>query len=457
MTTRTSFRTCGLCEATCGLRLTTEADVVLSVQGDEDDVFSSGYICPKAGALGQLHADPDRLHEPHRRDRASGAWTGTTWDHALGEIGTRLRSTIHSHGPDSVAVYMGNGLTHGATGALYAPALLRALGSRRIFSSSTLDVMPRWLASGLLYGTSTSVPVPDVDRCHTLVVIGANPLVSNGSVWTAPNLGNRLRALKRRGGALVVVDPARTRTARLADEHISIRPGTDVLLLLSIAHVLFALDLVDTGHVPIRAGDLERLRQLLQPFTPSAVAPATGVEVETIQGLAQRIAAAPSAAVYGRLGIHATRWGTLAAWATDVVTVLTGNLDRVGGMMFPKPAHSRPSPSRPRRFRTGRYRSRVSGYPEVNGELPAVALREEIEDDGPDRIRALIVLGANPVLTVPNGRGLRRALSRLDLMVSVDMYAYESSALGDDVLPVASRLERSTFEWGFLGVAIRMV
>ena len=221
-----AFRTCPLCEATCGLTITLDGDRVTQVRGDDDDVFSRGYVCPKGIALGELHHDPSRLRYPLIRG-VDGVHRRATWDEAWAEIGRLLSPVRSESGPESIALYLGNPNAHNVSTTLYGPALIRALGTHQVFTASTVDQMPAQVAAGLMFGTGLSVPIPDIDRTHYFLVLGANPLVSNGSMMTAPDMPGRLRALKARGGRLVVVDPLRTRTADLADEHLRIRPGTD--------------------------------------------------------------------------------------------------------------------------------------------------------------------------------------------------------------------------------------
>ena len=354
MEERTAFRTCPFCEATCGLAVTVRGDEVVKVRGDADDVFSHGFLCPKGVALQDLHEDPDRLRTPLLRG-ADGELRPASWDEALGAIAERLPPLLEAHGRDAVAVYIGNPAAHGLAALLYGRVLLKALGTKSIFSASTVDQRPKEISSALMFGTALSVPIPDVDRTSHLLVLGANPLASNGSLLTAPDMRGRLRALRARGGKLVVVDPRRSRTAEEADEHHPIRPGTDALLLFALVHVLFAEDLVR----PLELADgVAEVEALAQPFTPEAVAPATGIGADAIRRMARELAAAEAAAVYGRIGTTTQEFGTLASWLVDVLNVLTGNLDRPGGAMFPlaaagqrnasgAPGRGRAAPARP--------------------------------------------------------------------------------------------------------------
>lgn len=448
-----AHRTCPLCEAVCGLRVTLDdAGRVTDVRGDADDPFSRGFICPKGASLGALDEDPDRLRAPLVRE--GGEWREVTWPEAFAAVERGLTEVIDRHGREALGVYLGNPNAHTVAGALYVPALARALGTRQIFSASTADQMPKHVAAGLMFGHPLSIPVPDVDRTDHLLMLGANPLESNGSLWTAPDLPGRLKALRRRGGRLVVVDPRRTRTAALADEHLFIRPGTDAYLLFGIVHTLLAEDLVapDVGaRLPV-AG-LDELRALAADFPPETVAGVCGVPAADIVRLARDLAAAPTAAVYGRMGTCTAEFGTLAQWLVDVVNVLTGNLDRAGGAMFPLPAAAVPRSRRP--YRTGRWRSRVRNLPEVNGELPVATLADEIETPGQGQIRALLTIAGNPVLSAPHGSRLDAALGGLEFMVSVDPYLNETTRHAHVILPPPRVLQSPHYDFALLNFAVR--
>ena len=433
--TRTALRICPLCEATCGLTLTIADGRVTGARGDHADVFSAGFICPKGASFAELDNDPDRLTHPLvRRD---GTLTEATWDEAYAVVTERLGAVIGAHGGASVGVYLGNPNAHTIAGSLYAPLIIRGLGTRQVFSASTLDQMPKHVALGLMFGSPVAFTVPDLDRTDHLVIIGANPLVSNGSLATAADFGGKLRALRKRGGRLTVIDPARTRTAELADVHIASRPGTDPALLFAVVHVLFDEDLVDLGALAPHVNGVEQVRALAADFAPEAVAASCGVDAEQIRSLARDLAAAPRAAVYGRIGTSTVEFGTLGSWLVDVINILTGNLDRPGGAMFPLGAVApAPRPARPGRgFTTGRWTSRVSGYPEAMSELPAAALAEEIDTAGAGQIKALITIAGNPVLSAPDGDRLDRALAGVAFMVSVDPYLNETTRHADVILP----------------------
>ncbi|OBA76362.1 molybdopterin-binding oxidoreductase [Mycolicibacterium mucogenicum] len=451
----TALRICPFCEATCGLTLTIDDGRVTAARGDHDDVFSAGFICPKGASFGELDNDPDRLTGPLvRRD---GVLTEATWDEAYAVVAERLGAVIAAHGGASVGVYLGNPNAHTIAGALYAPLILKALGTRQVFSASTLDQMPKHVALGLMFGSPGAFAVPDLDRTDHLVIIGANPLVSNGSVTTAADFPGKLRALKKRGGKLVVIDPARTQTAKLADRHLAPRPGTDAALLLAVVHVLFDEGLVDLGANAEHVIGVEQVRALAADFSPDAVEQACGVGADEIRELARELAAAPTAAVYGRIGTSTVEFGTIGSWLVDVINVLTGNLDRSGGVMFPLGAAvPAPRPPKPGRgFRTGRWVSRVSGYPEVMSELPATALAEEIDTAGDGQIKAMITIAGNPVLSAPDGDRLDKALDSVEFMLSVDPYLNETTRHADVILPPPPPSQSPHFDVLLNNLAVR--
>nr|WSX52647.1 molybdopterin oxidoreductase family protein [Streptomyces sp. NBC_00974] len=451
---RTALRICPLCEATCGLTLTIEGGTVTGARGDREDVFSRGFICPKGAAFGALDADPDRLRSP--LVRRGGRLEEATWEEAYEAIAAAVPALAREYGAQSVGVVLGNPNVHTMAGQLYPPLLLKALGTRNLFTASTLDQMPKHVSSGLLFGDPFAIPVPDLDRTDFLLLLGANPLESNGSLCTAPDFPGRLKALRARGGTLVVVDPRRTRTARLADRHLAPRPGSDALLLAALAHTLIAEKLTDLGELAEHAEGFGELSGALASFTPEAVAPACDLPAEEIRDLARALAAAPTAAVYGRIGSSTVEYGTPASWLVDVLNVLTGNLDRAGGSLFPLSATDRaPRPAGPGKgFGLGRWHSRVSGHPEAKAELPMAALAEEIETPGEGRIRALISIAANPVLSAPDGRRLDAALAGLDFMISVDPYLNETSRHAHVVLPPPPPSQSAHFDFSFNSFAI---
>src|SRR6201997_4365859 len=455
--TRTALRICPFCEATCGLTLTISEGRVTGARGDRDDVFSAGFICPKGASFGELDNDPDRLTQPLvRRD---GVLTEATWDEAYAVVADRLGEVIRAHGGTSVGVYFGNPNAHTVAGSLYAPLVIRGLGTRQVYSASTLDQMPKHVALGLMFGSPVAFTVPDLDRTDYLVIIGANPLVSNGSLATAADFPGKLRALRRRGGRLVVIDPARTRTAELADRHLAPRPGTDAVLLFAIVHVLFEEGLIesDLGGIAAHVNGVDEVRALADEFAPEAVAAHCGVSADDIRTLAREIAAAPTAAVYGRIGTSTVEFGTVGSWLVDVINILTGNLDRPGGAMFPLGATApAPRPPKPGRgFRTGRWHSRVSGYPEALSEFPAAALAEEIDTPGDGQIKAIITIAGNPVLSAPDGDRLDRALDSVEVMLRNAPYLNETTRHADVILPPPPPAQSAHFDVALNNLAVR--
>jgi anaerobic selenocysteine-containing dehydrogenase len=458
---RTVQRICPLCEACCGLSLTVQDGRVTAIRGDEADVFSQGYICPKAVALKDLEDDPDRLRQP--LVKRNGRFETTTWDEAYAEIARRLPPLVAAHGRDALGFTLGNPIVHRLGLGLYVQRLLRAAGTRNVFSASTLDQMPRQLASGWMYGHALSVPVPDIDRCDFLLMLGANPMASNGSMWTVPDFRGRAKALRARGGALVVVDPRRTETAAIAHEHHFIRPGTDVFLLLGMVNALFDEGLARPGRLAgflaEGATGIEALQAAVAPYAPERMAERCGVAAGTQRALVRRLAAAPRAAVYSRIGSSTQRFGTLNSVLVDALNILTGHLDAEGGAMFPKAAafaaNTMGKPGSGRGLATGRTASRVSGAPEVLGEYPTSCLAEEIETPGAGRIRALVSVASNPVLSAPNGARIGRALGQLEFMVSLDVYLNETTRHADVILPGLSSFEEPHYDASFTQLSCR--
>ena len=445
------YRICPLCEACCGLDVQTQGDKVVAIRGAKHDVFSAGYLCPKGYALKDLHEDPDRLRTP--LIKRHGRFEEASWDEAFAEIDRRLPPIINANGRDAVALTVGNPAAHKFGLLLYFTRLAKALGTKNIFSASTLDQMPKQLSSGLMFGHWLSIAVPDIERTQWLLVIGANPAVSNGSLWTVPDFRGKAKALRARGGKLIVIDPRRTETAELADAHHFIRPGSDVFLLAAMAHTLFDEGLVRLGRLQPHVAGMDALREALLAFTPEAVAARCAIDSAVIRGLARELAASSAGCVYARIGSCTQTFGTLASWLVDVLNVLSGHLDAPGGAMFARAAAFAPNtqgkPGVGRGVATGRHHSRVSGAPEVWGELPMTLLVEEMLTPGAGQVRALITVASNPVLSSPGGTKLAQALEGLDFMVSVDLYVNETTRHADVILPGQSPLEHSHYDVAF--------
>jgi len=457
------YRICPLCEACCGLEIRTAPGAdgkrrVTSIRGAEHDVFSHGFLCPKGVALKDLHEDPDRLRTPLiKRD---GRFVEATWDEAFAEIERRLPPLMQQHGRDSVALMLGNPSVHKMGLLLYTARLIKALGTHNVFSASTLDQMPKQLSSGLMFGHWLTIAVPDIERSDFLLMLGANPMASNGSLWTVPDFRGKAKAMRARGGRIVVVDPRRSETAEVADEHLFVRPGADVFLLAGMVHALFDEGFVRLGQLEQHVSCIEELRAAVAPFAAEQVAERCGIDAATIRRLARELAAAERGCVYGRIGTCTQEYGTLASWLVDVLNVLTGHLDAEGGAMFPKSAAFSRNTGGPggrgHGISTGRRSSRVSRAPEVYGEFPAGCLAEEIDTVGDGQVKALITVASNPVLSAPNGARLARAIEQqLEFMVCVDIYLNETSRLADVVLPGRSPLEDGHYDAAFPQLSYR--
>jgi anaerobic selenocysteine-containing dehydrogenase len=448
MTAAVRRTSCNLCEAICGVLVTVEDGRVTDVRGDESDPLSRGHICPKAVALRDLQDDPDRLSLPVRR--TAEGWQELSWPEAYELVASKLAETQASHGKDAVGVYLGNPNVHSLGAMTHLPTLIRLLRTRNRFSATSVDQLPHMLASYLLYGHQLMVPVADIDRTSYLLMLGANPLASNGSMMTAPGFGRRLRELSARGGRVVVIDPRRTETAAVADEHHFVRPGTDAAFLLALIHQIFA---DGAAHPASYVDGLGAVEKAVAGWTPERAAPVTGIDAEVIRRIAREFAGADQAACYGRLGVSAQEFGAVCQWAVQVLNIITGNLDRPGGTMIPRPAVD--TLRGIGRGHLGLWKSRVRGLPEFGGELPASTIAEEILTPGPGQIRAMVTVAGNPVLSTPNGRRLDEALDTVDFMVSVDPYINETTRHADVILPPTPPLEREHYDLAFHQLAVR--
>jgi len=446
------YRTCCLCEAMCGLVIEHDEGLVSSIKADADDVFSKGHICPKAVALQDIHNDPDRLREPLRR--TSTGWETIDWATALDEVAAKLKATRDKYGADSVATYLGNPNAHHYDTLLFVDPLLKAIASKNRYSVLSTDYLPHGLACSLLFGNQLFFPVPDIDHTDFFLCIGANPVVSGGSLMSAPGMAKRIKALKQRGGQLVVIDPRKTETAKLADKHLFIRPAGDVWLLLGVINVLFDNDLVA---YPSFIKGLDEFKQAISPFSLEQAAQHSGISEDDIESLALSFSKAKSAIAYGRVGTCTQAHGTLTAWLICVLNILTGNLDRVGGVMFPLPAVDLAQLAK-WSGNTGHFaasESRVHGLPTFSGEYSVVSMADEMLTQGDEQVKALLCLAGNPVLSIPNGEKLDRALEGLDFIVSIDYYINETSRHADIILPPAGPLERPHYSLGVHAAATR--
>lgn len=450
------YRACHLCEAICGLAIETESDEggvprIRSIKGDPQDSFSRGHVCPKAVALQDIQDDPDRLRQPLRR--VGSEWQPIGWDEAFALVASRLGEIRERHGNDAVAVYQGNPSVHNYGLMTHSNYFLGLLKTRNRFSATSVDQLPHHLVSQQMYGHGLLIPIPDIDHTDFMLVLGGNPLASNGSIMTVPDVEKRLKALKARGGRLVVVDPRRSETAAIADRHLFIRPGQDAALLLGILNTLFEEHLGRPTSLPVDG--LERVREAVAVFDAESMSVRCGVPAESIRQLARDFAAAERAVCYGRMGVSTQAFGTLCQWLVQLINLVTGNLDRVGGALCTSPALDLVASTSGGHF--DRWRSRVSGLPEYGGELPVAALAEEILGEGEGQVRALVTVAGNPVLSTPNGRRLEQALDGLEFMLSIDLYINETTRYADLILPPTAPLEHDHYDTTFNVFAVRNV
>ena len=450
--TETRLGVCNICEAICGLELTLDDGRVTGVRGNPDDPLSRGHICPKGVSIGDLHEDPDRLRRPVRRDRATGEWHEIGWTEALDRVADGIAGAINRHGRDAVGVYLGNPNAHSLGFATHGIPMVKSLRTRNRFSASSVDQIPHQFIASLLFGHQLMIPISDIDRTSYFLVFGANPMASNGSLMTVPDFPQRLRDLKARGGRMVVVDPRRTETARVADEHVFVRPGTDAVVLLAMIHVL----LEEHEARPAAYVDgIDRVREAVADFTPDHAERISGIPADTIRRLTRELAEADGAAAYGRLGLSTQGFGSVCQWAIVCLNTLTGNLDREGGVLFTEPAIDFVQTGLIGRGHFDLYRSRVRDAPEYGGELPVSVFAEEIETPGEGQVRAVLTIAGNPVLSTPDGKRLGAAFESLDFMAAVDIYVNETTRHADVILPPTTILERDHYDIVFHGLAVR--
>lgn len=456
MTKTLHHRACHLCEAICGLTLeTTQAEdgslAITSIKGDPLDTFSRGHICPKAVALQDIQNDPDRLHQPILR--VGSEWQPIAWEDAFALVAEKLAGIQARYGQNSVAVYQGNPSVHNYGLMTHSNYFLGLLKTRNRFSATSVDQLPHHLSSHLMYGHGLLLPIPDIDHTDFMLILGGNPLASNGSIMTVPDVEKRLKAIQARGGKVVVVDPRRSETAAIADQHLFVRPGGDAALLFGLLNTLFAENLTRASHLPVDG--LDDVRRAIAGFTAEAMSRQCALPAEQIRQLARDFAAADRAVCYGRMGVSTQAFGTLCHWLVQLINLVTGNLDRPGGALCTTPAVDLVASTSGAHF--NRWQSRVSGRPEYGGELPVSALAEEMLTEGEGQIRALVTVAGNPVLSTPNGRQLEQALDGLEFMVSVDLYINETTRYADLILPSTSALENDHYDTTFNMFAVRNV
>ncbi|MEE2675095.1 MAG: molybdopterin-dependent oxidoreductase [Myxococcota bacterium] len=454
MVRETRHKTCNLCEAGCGLLVEVEDNRVLQIRADDGDPMSRGFMCPKAIALHEVQEDPDRLRRPVRR--SGSGWQEISWEEALDEVASNLARIQLRDGDDAVGLYLGNPGAHNFGTVAYLTLLRRALATRNNYTASSCDQNPKHAASLYLFDSTFKIAIPDIDHTDFLLILGANPVVSNGSLMTAPGMRRHLRELKERGGRLVVVDPRRTATAALADEHLFIRPGTDALLLAALVRTVLDEKLGRESHLQAVIEGRDGLRTALSPFSPEAVDATLGIPAERIRRLAREFAEAPRAVCYGRVGTSLHPFATLANWLVDVLNIVTGNLDRPGGALHATPAVDLPSLLEmiPDAGPKADWKTRVRGAPSFNGEQPAACMAEEIRTPGPGQVRGMLTVAGNPVLSTPNGRELDRAFEGLDYCAAIDIYRNETTRHANVILPPTWSLEHDNYEIVFHQFAI---
>ncbi|RZI82871.1 MAG: molybdopterin oxidoreductase family protein [Rubrivivax sp.] len=450
---------CNLCEAICGLTFQVQGERIVSVKGNDADPFSRGHICPKAVALKDVHEDPDRLRRPVRRvgQGAEAQWVEISWDEAFDLVARELVKVRQQHGSNAVGIYQGNPTVHNWGNITHSPSFLGQLKTRNRFSATSVDQLPHHLTAYWLYGHQFLLPIPDIDRTQYMLMLGGNPLASNGSIMTVPDVRKRLKALQARGGKLVVVDPRRTETAAVADEHLFIKPSGDAAFLLAMVHVLLHESLAKPGHLQTLIQDVDAVRQAVQPFSPEATAAQSGIDADTTRRITRELAQAESGVCYGRMGVSTQVNGVVCQWAIQLINILTGNLDREGGALVTHPAIDliKTGLIGPGHF--GAWHSRVRKAPEFGGELPVAVLAEEILTPGKGQIRAMVTSCGNPVLSTPNGQQLDQALAQLDFMVSIDFYINETTRHADVILPPTCFVEHDHYDLIFMHFAVRNV
>jgi anaerobic selenocysteine-containing dehydrogenase len=449
---KTHYRACNLCEAICGLEIKTQGDQVLSIKGDKNDPLSRGYICPKGTAMEDIFTDPDRLRKPVVRQ--GDKWVEISWQQAFDTVADKLVAVQEQHGHNAVAFYAGNPNVHNYGSMTHANVLRKAVQTKIHFSATSLDQLPHHLTSYSLYGHQSLIPIPDIDHSNYMLIIGGNPLASNGSIMTSPDIPKRLKAIQQRGGRFIVIDPRRTETAEIADQHLFIRPGTDAWLLMAMLNTLFAEDLISTGHLTDLLVGVDQVRSACVSFTPELAEQRTGVAAEQIRQLARDMASTEGAVCYGRMGVSVQVYGTLCQWAIQMINILTSSLDVRGGMMASSPAFGFIKPGESGAGHFAAFHSRVSGLPEFAGELPATVMAEEMLTEGEGQIRGLITTAGNPVLSAPNGNLMDKALAGLDFMVSIDFYINETTQHADIILPPTSALEHDHYDLAFHRLAV---
>ncbi|RFS26126.1 molybdopterin dinucleotide-binding protein [Acinetobacter sp. SWAC5] len=450
---QTHYRTCTLCEAMCGIVVEYQGEKIISIAGDQHDKHSDGHICPKGYALQDLHNDPDRLKTPKKR--IGDQWIDIDWDEALEEVAQRIVMIQKKYGNDAVAAYWGNPASHNIEVMINMGPFKKALASKNMFTASSLDQMPHMLTSYLMYGHSMNFTIPDIDRTDYMLMLGANPAASNGSLMTAGDILGRLERIKARGGKLVLVDPRRTETALYASEHHFIKPGSDALFLLGLIQVIFSKGLAHVqSKLPLN-GNIKDIESLVNTIPLTKISELTHIPVAEIERIAVEFATAEKSVCYGRMGIAAQEFGALNHWLIQLLNIVTGNLDSVGGMMFTTPAIDMTDIAGRGSFAS--FYSRVRKLPEFNRELPSATLADEMLTSGEGQVKAFVVTAGNPVISTPNGIRLEQALANLEFMVAIDFYINETTKHADIILPPCGPFEHPLYDLVFTNLAVRNV
>jgi anaerobic selenocysteine-containing dehydrogenase len=452
---KTHYRTCNLCEAMCGLEITYQDKTVLNIKGDKKDGFSKGHICPKAIALQDLYHDKDRLKTPIKR--TENGWINISWEDAFNEVTKNIKSIQSKYGKNAVGSYRGNPNVHNTGLMLFGAPFIKSIGSNQKYTATSVDQLPHHFASLMMFGHYLMFPIPDIDRTDFMIIMGGNPAVSNGSIMTAPDFSNRIKAVKKRGGQVVIVDPRFTETSKISSQHHFIKPGTDAFLLLAIINVIFEKDLATQGHLQNHLNGWDTVKELVKEYSPEKISKITGIATEEIIELAKQFANAKRAVCYGRLGLSTQEFGGLCQWLVNVLNCITGNLDTKGGALFTKPAIDIVGMSKATN-KTGGFnkrQSRVHNLPEFTGEFPVATLADEILTEGEDQIKMMIIIAGNPVLSTPDGKQLEKAFESLEYMVAIDIYLNETTKHANIILPTTTGLETPLYDLVFHQFAIR--
>lgn len=456
MSIETLYRSCPTCEASCGLKMEVDKQTrqVVSIHGDPDNHRSKGYVCAKSQAFRYIYEDQERLTKPVKK--TADGWQEISWEEALSETASKLAAIRDQYGKDAIAMYYGNPNGHNFSTQIYTQMFITLLNTERFFSAGSVDQQPKNLGCELMYGNAWVFPIPDIDHSDFFVCMGGNPMVSQGSLMSAPDIENRLKGIQQRGGSVVVIDPRRTETADMADQHLFVRPGTDAFLLMAFVNELFATNRVAPGRLAEFTDGIEQLQELSAPYTPETVADITGISAAQTRQLVNDFCSAETPVLYGRIGLCTQRFGTLASWLVDVVNILRGRLDARGGAMFPTPATAHNDPAAaPQELGLNRWQSKARGFPEYMGMLPASLMAEEMELQGEHQVRAMITVAGNPVLSVPNGKRVHAAMDELDFMVAFDFYINETTSQADIIIPSTTQLEHSNYDFLFSATCVR--